>query len=268
MARVSRAARRRKNLERLTALGLGSLLLLAIGGAGYLFAHRDKAPDRLTLCPADGPAGHHVVLIDNTDPYNFMQRQAFLEGLKSLVQDKVPEGHLLSIYVLGADFTQNSSPVFEKCNPGKGEGKSEMTANPERIRRRFDSEFMAPVVELSETVLIDAPSERSPIFEMLQIASINGFRARDVEGERVLIIFSDMLPNTAEFSMFKEIPDIRGFLGSSYGRKSQTDLRGVKVELNYLLKYPKLQTKKQLGFWESFFEKAGARVVAVRTLEG
>lgn len=268
MARVSKAARRRRNLERLSALGLGVVLLGAIGGAGYLYAQRDRAPDPLTLCPASGPAGHYVVLIDNTDPYNFMQRQAFTEKLKSLVKERVPEGYLLSVYVLGADFTQNSAPLFEKCNPGKGEGKSEMTANLERLRRRFDSEFMAPVVGLADDILIDAPASRSPIFEMLQIASINGFHAHDVWGERVLVMFSDMLPNTEEFSMFKGTPEFERFLGSDYGRKSQTELNGVKVELNYLLKYPKLQTKRQLGFWEAFFEHTGARVVAVNTLEG
>jgi hypothetical protein len=268
MARLSKAARKNKRHELFTALGLGSLLIVALTGAGYLFMNRDQAPDKMTLCPAAGPLGHYVVLVDNTDTYNFMQRQAFLERLKSLAEDKVPEGNLLSVYVLGSDFTANATPVFEKCNPGVGKDKSDITANLQRIKRRFEDDFEKPIVNLAETVLIEKPSDRSPIFEMLQIASINGFRAKNIKGERVLIIFSDMLPNTQEFSMFKGIPEIKGFLDSNYGRKSQTDLDGVKVEVNYLLNYPKLQTRNQLGFWEAFFEKAGARIVSVRTLEG
>jgi len=34
------------------------------------------------------------------------------------------------------------------------------------------------------------------------------------------------------------------------------------------MKYPKLQTMKQLNFWELYFEDAGARVTGVKTMEG
>lgn len=268
MARISKAERRKKNRELMRATGLGLLLLVVLSMGGYFFINRDIAPDRLTLCPVTGPLGHYVVLVDNTDPYNFMQRQAFLQSLTSLAEEKVEEGHLLSIYVLGADVTEHATPVFEKCNPGVGEGKSEMTANLARIKKRFEDDFKKPILKLSETVLVDKPSDRSPIFEMLQIASINGFRAKDVKGDRVLVIFSDMLPNTQEFSMFKGSTPFRSFHDSHYGRKSQTDLGGVKVEVNYLLNYPKLQTRSQLSFWEEYFEKAGARLISVKTLEG
>ncbi|MCM2319078.1 MAG: hypothetical protein NDI93_07085 [Pseudomonas sp.] len=268
MAKVGRVARRKRNRELIRATGLGLLLLAVLSMGGYFFAHRDIAPDRATLCPASGPLGHYVVLVDNTDPYNFMQRQAFLQSLTALAEEKVEQGHLLSIYVLGAEVSEHATPVFEKCNPGIGAGKSEMTANLARIKKRFEDEFKKPILKLSESVLVDKPSDRSPIFEMLQIASINGFRAKDVQGDRVLVIFSDMLPNTQEFSMFKGYGSFSSFLDSHYGRKSQTDLGGVKVEVNYLLNYPKLQTRSQLSFWEEYFKKAGARLVSVKTLEG
>jgi len=42
----------------------------------------------------------------------------------------------------------------------------------------------------------------------------------------------------------------------------------VEVELHYLMNAPQLQTKRNLKFWEDYFNKAGARIVAVRPLEG
>jgi hypothetical protein len=48
----------------------------------------------------------------------------------------------------------------------------------------------------------------------------------------------------------------------------KTDLSGVEVELHQVLNYPKLQTPRQLAFWEKFFEKIGARIVSVRPMEG
>ncbi len=68
--------------------------------------------------------------------------------------------------------------------------------------------------------------------------------------------------------MFKGVPDYKSFSSSAYGERSMTDLSGVKVELHYLMKYPKLQTMKQLKFWEDYFENTGARLTRVQTMEG
>lgn len=239
-----------------------------LGGVGYYMYTKPKSADVATLCPAEGPLGHVVVLVDNTDPYSFIQREAFLQALDSLSDEVVPEGHLLSVFSLGEDFQKNAEPVFEKCNPGSSAGKSELTANLKRIDKRFNESFREPVLKLEDVLMAKEPAKYSPVFEMIQLASIKGFRAQNVKGARTLIIFSDMLPNTPDFSMFKGVPDYKSFSSSSYGERSKTDLTGVKVELHYLMKYPKLQTMKQLNFWEQYFEDTGARLARVQTMEG
>ncbi|MOA14337.1 hypothetical protein D3C78_1344340 [compost metagenome] len=114
----------------------------------------------------------------------------------------------------------------------------------------------------------DQPADKSPIFEMIQLVAINSFRANNVQGPKTLIVYSDMLANTPDFSMFSGLPEFDSFAESPYGQRSQTRLDGVRVELNYLMKYPKLQNRKQLAFWERYFERAGARLVAVTPVEG
>jgi hypothetical protein len=46
------------------------------------------------------------------------------------------------------------------------------------------------------------------------------------------------------------------------------ELPGVEVEIHHILHYPKLQTRKQLEFWNAYFARSGARIVTVRPLEG
>lgn len=267
MRRMSMAEKKRRQEQYIIAFLL-ILLLVIFCAIGWYWLNRQAAPDKLTLCPASGPLGHYVVLVDNTDPYNFIQRQAFSQGLKSLADNVVPEGYLLSVYALGEDFTRTAKPVFEKCNPGTAAGKSEIDSNLARIQARFERDFREPVIQLENVLMQDKPADKSPIFEMLQLVAINSFRNANIKGPKTLIVYSDMLANTSEFSMFKGQVDFDGFTASVYGQKSQTHLDGVQVKLNYLMNYPKLQTRKQLAFWERYFEKAGARLVAVTPVEG
>ncbi|WP_274923635.1 hypothetical protein [Pseudomonas aeruginosa] len=89
MRRTNAAEKKRRQELRTIAL-LVIVLLSMAGGIGWYFLQRPTAIDKLTLCPASGPLGHYVVLVDNTDPYNFIQRQAFAQGLKSLARKGVP----------------------------------------------------------------------------------------------------------------------------------------------------------------------------------
>ena len=123
-------------------------------------------------------------------------------------------------------------------------------------------------MKVSESLVATQPAKWSPIFEMLQLVGINGYRKQDVKGERRLIVMSDMLQNMPEFTMYKGPVEYSAFAASDYGKKAQSELTDVSVELHYLMNSPQLQTKRNLKFWEDYFLKAGARIVAVRPLEG
>lgn len=268
MARRSKLARKKNTVTLALIVVVGLVIVALVSGMIYLLLNTEPPADPVSLCPASGPTGHTVVLVDNTEPLNFIQRQALSQRFKELAEKQVPAGQMISVFVLGESFTQNAMPIFEKCNPGTGADKSKLNANPAQIKARYDKEFQAPLIHLREQITLEKPSERSPVFEMLQLAAINGFDRVDAHGPRSLIVFSDMLPNMPEFSMFKGLPDFKAFSEGAYGRKSQARLHGVEVHLNYLINYPKLQTPKQGAFWEQYFEKSGAQLVKVDTFEG
>jgi len=268
MSSYGTRAKRRAIWQVLIGIGF-SLFAVAIGGGLLYHQLTQKKPlDKTSLCPADGPLGHIVLLVDKTDPLNFTQRQAFTVTLRELVTTKVPEGHLFSIFVLGEKFEQSAQPLIELCNPGSDVGKSEFTANLKRLHQQYDERFVKPLEEVATSLVANEPANASPIFEMLQLVGINGFRKHAVNGPRRLVVMSDMLHNTPQFTMYREGVDFDVFQSTDYAKKSRADLQGVSVELHYLMNTPRLQTRRSLSFWERYFEQAGARLTDVRRLEG
>jgi hypothetical protein len=268
MAQLGRRARQRRARELILGTIALVLVVAAVLLAVYYARSRPADLDKESLCPANGPTGHYVLLVDTTDPLSFTQKEAFKVTLRELVEKRIPEGYLLSVFVLGEDFKDGAKPIAELCNPGSGQNKSDLTENIRQLNKQYRERFLDPLLKHSEALLAAEPAKFSPIFEMVQLVAINGFRKHDVKGPRRLVIMSDMLHNTPQFSMYKGVPDYSAFASSSYGQKAQLEMRGVDVEIHYLMNSPQLQTKRNLKFWEDYFDKAGARIVAVRPLEG
>jgi hypothetical protein len=269
MIRSSRAARQRERWHVLGGILALCAALAVAGSALWLYlGQQDSALDPQTLCPVSGPKGHAVLLVDQTDPLNFTQKQAFLGYLAEFGQGKVQEGELLSVFVLGEELSSAARPLFAMCNPGQGQDKNIWTANPERLRRQFEARFQKPMAELAERLSQAQPARTSPIMEMLQLVAINGFRAAHTAGPQRLYVVSDMLQNTAGYSQYQGIIDFAEFQASPIFPKVRADLAGVEVELAYLLNAPQRQTRRHAKFWEDYFQAMGARLVSVRPLEG
>lgn len=268
MTKLGRRARQRKNQLLIYGIFLSLVVIAVLVSIGLYLTTKKPGLNATTLCPAEGPLGHYVLMVDKTDPLTFTQRQAFNVLLRDIAEKRTPEGYLLSVFVLGEDFKENARPLVEVCNPGTGSDKSDFTANLKKLRRKYEGQFLAPILGQTDELIAKQPSKSSPIFEMLQLIAINGFRTHDVRGERRLFLLSDMLHNTPQFSMYRGILDFQSYSSSEYGRKTQLSLEGVDVELRYLINTPQFQTKRNQLFWEEFFNKAGARVVAAQPLEG
>lgn len=158
MARIGKRAKERRTKEIL--IGVFALLFVGavVGGAMYYSSARPEPLNAETLCPAKGPLGHFVVLIDKTDPLNFTQKQAFSVTLKELIERKLPEGYLLSVFALGEDFRESATPLIELCNPGDGTGKSEFTTTLARAKAKYQQRFAEPMLQLTESLVASQPA--------------------------------------------------------------------------------------------------------------
>lgn len=268
MATRGRRAKSRQTQQIFIGILCLAFVLVILGATGYYFFTRESGPDQVTLCPANGPKGHYVLLVDKTDPLSFTQKQAFSVLLNDLIRKRLPEGYLLSVFVLGENFKETAEPLVELCNPGSGKNRSAMTSNVEWARRDYEQKFITPLMQQADSLQGSKPAQASPIFEMLQLVSINGFRRQDVKGERRLFLISDMLHNNGSFSMYRAAPVYSLFADTDYGRKMRADLQSVEVELYYLINTPQLQTRRNQKFWEEYFDKSGARLVEVFPLGG
>lgn len=266
-------AKRRKKQETnyvIWSVVLGLIILIAVVATGYFWwSGQSERTDKQTLCPVSGATAHTVLLIDKTDPLNFTQKQAFHVWLNGFIANEIEKGELVSVFALGEDFQQNDKPLLEICNPGDGSDKSELTANLKRLKRQFEDRFLTPILNVGNELLAVTPAKQSPIMEQIQMASINGFQQHHIEGSKRLIIVSDMLHNTAGFSMYKNPKTAyNDFIKLDYAQRVKPYLNGVRVEIIYVMNTPKLQNRGNLFFWEQFFNAAGARVSQVRPLEG
>lgn len=268
MARTgSRArARERKNLWYII---LGVVFIVALVGVWIYSKLTEISPiNAQTLCPAEGPQGHIVLLVDKSDPMTFTQRKDFDVIYEELVKKRVPKGHLLSVYALSEDFKNTADPLIELCNPGDGSDISIKNGNPVKVAKVFREKYLQPMLDRSIDLVTDKPSKASPLFEMLQLVSITGFRKYDVKGERRLIVVSDMLHNTPQYTMYKAVPKFQDFAATPYAAKAMTDLPGVKVELQILMNTPQLQKPELVHFWEEYVLQAKGKVVAVNPIKG
>ena len=77
-------------------------------------------------------------------------------------------------------FRETAEPLFEKCNPGDGSSRSKLTENPELWKRRYQNEFVTPLLALEENLRALVPAKRSPILEMMQVVALRfaKYRAR------------------------------------------------------------------------------------------
>ncbi|ARV17648.1 hypothetical protein AEP_00688 [Curvibacter sp. AEP1-3] len=250
-------------------IAFGSLLIIGAIVAGiYSVVFREKPADRLTLCPASGPLGHVIVLVDKSDPMGFTQRKDFEVLYRDIVTTLVPKHHLLSVYALADDFKATSEPLLELCNPGDGSDVSQLNGNPAMVKKAFDSKYLRPMVDLSDQLLTDKPGKASPILEMVQLVGITGFNKRAVAGEHRLIIISDMVQNSPQLNMYKGVPTYATFAGTPYGQKTLADLKGAKVEIRMLLNTPAVQGEGLLNFWRQYIKQSGGSVVAYEPIKG
>ncbi len=262
-------AQKKRDRNAIIIGGLSCLIVLIIIGvvAVYLSTRSDTALNSKNLCPMSGPTGHLVLLVDKTDPLTFTQRTAFSQFMDELPL-RVEKGELLSVFALGEDYRSTPEPVFEMCNPGSGDDASEWTSNPEKLKKRYIQKFKTPLSLVSEVLTSDKPAQHSPLMEMLQMVAINAFRKNNVGTNRRLLVVSDMLHNTPEFTLYKQPQDYNKFKDSLYSQKVRTDLGGVMVELYYLMNSPRYQKNENILFWERFFKSINASITSIKTFEG
>ncbi len=224
--------------------------------------------DPVTACRMHGteiaPDGHVVVVIDKTDPLTTTQVDAVRVRLKRLVFDDLKPNTMLSLYVLGDKGVEKAA--FEMCKMRDGSDADSLTENERLMRKNFDEFFYRPFNRiLADLMATSHESKESPLFEVFQSVGINAFENVATHGPRRLIVYSDMLHNTKQYSLYQVKPSFENFKKTGYYQEVRPHLEGVEVELNYFANRPRFQTQANANFWRDYFRNAMADVVMVDT---
>lgn len=242
----------------LAAVGILAVLLIA-GGIGYVYYGKTQEKAQLdpeTFCPKEGPDSVTAVLVDRTDGINDIQAAALRNFILGWVED-VPEHGAFRVYEVGG--TEGLlNPVLSVCNPGNVENVSIFTGNQRLTRERYEAKFMAPTEALIAGMLSDQEADASPIMEAIQQISVREFGGLKDGADGQLVIVSDLMQHTQQFSLYKQPPDVASFRRTSYGQKIESNLRGIETSIYLLHSTSQKQTNEVGQFWLDWLMLQGA----------
>jgi hypothetical protein len=259
-----------KDRQGLIIIGVSLMVALLLAAASVALRPDKGAWDPDTLCPVGRPLVQTVVLVDKTDPFSPSQ-QAYLRRSIERIRDGMKRFEKLSIFVLDANGV--GAARFALCSPGSRKEANEFYENPAKIETRFKATFGEPLERLLGELLQGDTAPQSPIMEAIRDVAILS-DLRHSEGQRRLIIFSDLLQYTNDISQYKpdqkmknwqRNPTFEDFSRFSYFTEVVAPLNGVEVSVVYFkrAKYHGAQTVSHIEFWQKFFNVSGGSLVEV-----
>ena len=261
----------------IAGISLMIIVAVALVSGGYFYIdQKEKRPvlSKEDFCPL-GEAPHHVtvLVVDASDPLNKVQKLSLNNLVDKLVKEEVPRYGAFVIYAVNTDESYRSKPVFYRCNPGYSEDDGntidKIFENPKKIKRQWREGFRVPLDKELNRNLESGSASSSPIMQSIQWAVVEQFQAPDrANVPHRLVIVSDFLQHTKEYSHYRTKPDFSIFEDSNYYRHVRTNLLGVDVSLWFIRRESSTSSESLERFWESYFRVQGSNKVQINHLAG
>lgn len=249
---------------------VGSLAAIATmgGTVAYLRSTRSEL-DTNSLCPVQGPVAMTVVLVDKSDALTVPQREDLKRRLQE-VRDSLAVHDELAVYVVGGTEEHLLEARVTLCNPGDGTDVSPIYGNPRLARQRWDTAFAKQLDQAFDEIIVPTAERESPLMESIQSVAISKFGSLPESMPKRLIIVSDMLHNTSQFSQYSRPVRFEDFWKSTYSRQVKTDLRGARVTIFYVRRpgHEKMQNRDHVLFWEKYLTQMNGALAEVISLQG
>ena len=230
--------------------------------------------DQISLCPHDSSRIEeiHAIIIDLTDGVSATEEVQIIQIVNQIKLD-LPRFSRLIISGLRDTPSILDDPIFDKCNPGTGEGMSSIYENPTLARRQWEAEFSNQLDMALSAFLESGASDRSEIMLTIRQHAIRLLSDPvNSDRKRKLYVISDLMqfsPNG--YSHYRNsIEPYNAFRETPYFQAVRADLRGTEVELFYVRrpKYNDYQTPKHIEFWTDFLTGNGATITRIRNIYG
>ncbi|AVF02915.1 hypothetical protein C4375_03640 [Devosia sp. I507] len=245
------------------------MLAAILGGFGWLFMTASARNVALAdnLCPLSGPTEQKLILVDVSDAIAPITRQDLLNRLHDVAVN-TPKGALLELRVLEPGTT-NSRALFSYCNPGDGAELDSLTGNPERARRRWEQGFNVPLEEALNASTISGEADTSPIMGAIQELVVEHLGTEEGRTRpTTLYVASDLLENTALFSIYQSGPDFDAYRASSAARTFATDLAGAEVRFWVIGRATAVPSARIADFWAAWVLENRGSFAGATALQG
>ena len=268
--RKKRQATQRKNL--IGIVGIVAVLAVMISVAFFYFDIQKKQHtyNAETLCPIGVYSPKYIALVfDKSDEYNKVQQQ-FLRRFFTEFKAQILPGTQVSIYVVDANNDKQISPDFVVCAPRTGDDANAFYENPKLIRKRWHEKFEQPLDQAIDGFMKSAEADYSPIMEIFQTIALSAFPVGADKAQKQIILISDMLQHTPEWSHYRGQLDFTAVQRSHYYQRIRTDLKNAEVKILYVRREgkEKLQNKRHAYFWSDFIQSIGGRVTLIEKIDG
>lgn len=258
--------------ETKVAILIFSLVGVLMASLGFWYVTASKRLvilDDTTLCPIDGPYGTTVVVLDLSDKLSYLQEQKlrnffsrkrnpeFGGGLSVQKHDR------LKIYLLDENATKHlPDPIIDICNPGDGEGLSELTSSPALVKKRYVQAYEKPLQSALVDIMQSSSTKTSPLIEAISGIALTSFGTEAREGHvNTLFLMSDMLQHTDSVSHYRGDQNLIPQALSKF----RADLDGVdEVHIRMFVRdqSKQLQGKSLLTFWNNYLKTSGTSLTS------
>jgi len=255
---------------------LAAVFLVATGiGYAYLTMHKEARPtDATTFCPMDekGPNSVTAILIDRTDSFNLTQQAAIRDRLND-VKEHMSRYDLVEVYAVEPTQEKLLQPVFSMCSPGRGEDTNDWIGNPHLIEERWQTLFDKPLQNLFDSVLSSETAQISPIMESIQSIAVTSLESQKYVSKKIprrLIIISDLMQYTKDYSQYRPLTSFDHFRDTPYYQGVRSDLADIHIEIWYIRRQNTLarQGEKHVDFWRDYIADQGGNVDKVWYVPG
>ena len=229
---------------------------------------RQKGPNGDDGCALSGITDHTLIILDRTDPIPPNKYRAIANTIWTTVRE-MSVGEKLTICEIDSKYMRGlSQPIFSKCVPRDGSQADPFTENAKLLEAKYKKTFQEPLERTIAKYQMELEQPRSPIIEsIMDCSDIKDFGAGTAR--RKLILFSDLLQHTKEFSQYRHIKPFNE-ISKTILKHKVPNLNNVEIYIYYLIqtndKGKLYQTNEHVQFWIDFFEATKGKLIKIKKI--
>lgn len=156
------------------------------------------------LCPVDEKkmTDRIAIIIDPTDTLNTRQSSDAVSEVLRLIES-APQFAEISLH----EVHSSDNTSFRICKPAHHDSIGffeQLYVNQDFVERDYTENFKDPLLVKLEDLLTETGSSESPIIRTIQTISIDAFGSFNGVGQRQVIIVSDMVQHSDDWSFFRD----------------------------------------------------------------